>query len=124
MARRVVAREQQLPAAPSVQRRFEGDREAFGRHAEWVTFGGRYRTTDTPRQAAMTLRRLEDTLARYEADRAVEDPACMISHLLALGTRSAAWSCRVNEHRRGCPGQGGTQGPDRAGQLTTRWSCR
>lgn len=79
----VVAREQQLPAAPSVQRRFEGDREAFGRHAEWVTFGGRYRTTDTPRQAAMTLRRLEDALARHEAERAVEDTACIIPHLLS-----------------------------------------
>jgi hypothetical protein len=80
---RVVTREQQLPAAPSVQRRFEGDREAFGRHAEWVITGGRYRTTDTPRQAAMTLRRLEDALARYEAERAVEDAACMIPHLLS-----------------------------------------
>lgn len=80
---RVVAREQQFPAAPSVERRFEGDREAFGRHAEWVAPGGRYRTTDTPRQAAMTLRRLEDTLARYEAERAVEDAACMIPHLLS-----------------------------------------
>ncbi len=80
---RVVTREQQLPAAPSVQRRFEGDREAFGRHAEWVISGGRYRTTDTPRQAAMTLRRLEDALARYEAERAVEDAACMIPHLLS-----------------------------------------
>lgn len=81
---RVVSREQQLPAAPSVQRRFEGDREAFGRHAGWVVnSGGRYRTTDTPRQAAMTLRRLEDTLARYEAERAIEDAACMIPHLLS-----------------------------------------
>jgi hypothetical protein len=80
---RIVTREQQLPAAPSVQRRFEGDREAFGRHAGWVTTGGRYRTTDTPRQAAMTLRRLEDALARYEAERAVEDAACMIPHLLS-----------------------------------------
>ena len=79
---RVVAREQQLPAAPSVQRRFERDREAFGRHVDWVADGGRYRTTDTPRQAAMTLRRLEDALARYDADKAVEDDACMVSYLL------------------------------------------
>jgi hypothetical protein len=83
LMRRVVDRERQLPAAPSVQRRFEGDREAFGRHVEWVSPGGRYRTTDTPRQAAMTLRRLEDTLARYEAERAIEDAACMIPHLLS-----------------------------------------
>ena len=80
---RVVMRERPLPAAPSVYRRFESDREAFGRHVTWVvTQGGYYRTTDTPRQAAITLRRLEDTLARYEADQAVEDPALMIGHLL------------------------------------------
>jgi hypothetical protein len=80
---RVVNRERQLAAAPSVYRRFESDREAFGRHVTWVvTQGGYYRTTDTPRQAAITLRRLEDVLARYEADQAVEDPARMIPHLL------------------------------------------
>jgi hypothetical protein len=80
---RVVTRERRLPAAPSVYRRFESDREAFGRHVTWViTQGGYYRTTDTPRQAAITLRRLEDVLARYEADQAVEDPALMIPHLL------------------------------------------
>jgi hypothetical protein len=79
---RVVERERHLPAAPSVQRRFGQDREAFGRHTDWVTGGGRYRTTETPRQAVMTLRRLEDALARYEAEKAVEDPVCMIPHLL------------------------------------------
>ncbi len=79
---RVVARERQLTAAPSAARRFEADREAFGRHVDWVIPGGYYRTTDTPRQAAITLRRLEDALAHYEADRAVEDPACMIPYLL------------------------------------------
>jgi len=95
---RVVAREQQLPTAPSVLRRFEADREAFGRHVDWVTGGGRYRTTDTPRQAAMTLRRLEDTLARYEAERAVEDPACMIPHLLD-GDAVRGVIASVGEHR-------------------------
>jgi len=80
---RVFERERHVTAAPSVRRRFESDREAFGRHVDWViNQGGYYRTTDTPRQAAIILRRLEDTLARYEADRAVEDPACMIPHLL------------------------------------------
>ncbi len=80
---RVVSRERQLPAAPSVYRRFESDRAAFGRHVDWVVNqGGYYRTTDTPRQAAITLRRLEDSLARYAADQAVEDPACMIGYLL------------------------------------------
>ena len=79
---RVVARERAVPAAPSVARRFGADREAFGRHVDWVLPGGLYRTTDTPRQAAITLRRLEDALAHYEADRAVDDPACMIPYLL------------------------------------------
>lgn len=79
---RSVARERALPAAPSVARRFENDREAFGRHVDWVVGGGRYRTTDTPRQAAMTLRRLEEAQSRYEAERAIDDPACMVPHLL------------------------------------------
>jgi hypothetical protein len=49
---------------------------------DWVvTQGAYYRTTDTPPQAAITLRRLEDTLAGYEADRAVEDPGCMMPYL-------------------------------------------
>jgi len=79
---RSVAREQSLPAAPSVARRFEQDREAFGRHVDWVSGGGRYRTTDTPRQAAMTLRRLEEERSRFDAERAIEDPACMVPFLL------------------------------------------
>lgn len=79
---RMVERERQLRAAPSVTRRFEADREAYGRHVDWVIGGGYYRTTDTPRQAAMTLRRLEDAQQRYEAEKAVDDPACMVPHLL------------------------------------------
>jgi hypothetical protein len=79
---RAVRREQQLPAAFSAARRIEEDRMAFGRHVEWVADGGRYRTRDTPRQAAMTLRRLENALARYEAEKAIDDPACMVPHLL------------------------------------------
>jgi hypothetical protein len=79
---RALDRERALPAAPSVRRRFETDREAFGRHVDWVAGGGRYRTTDTPRQAAMTLRRLEEAQSRYEAEKAIEDPGCMVSYLL------------------------------------------
>jgi hypothetical protein len=79
---RSVSRERGLPATPSVARRFESDREAFGLHVDWVFGGGRYRTTDTPRQAAMTLRRLEQAQSRYEAERAIEDPACMVPYLL------------------------------------------
>jgi len=79
---RSVARERALPAAPSVVDRVEKDREAFGRHVDWVVGGGRYRTTDTPRQAAMTLRRLEEAQSLYEAQRAIDDPACMVPFLL------------------------------------------
>jgi hypothetical protein len=79
---RCLDRERALPAAPSVVRRFQNDREAFGRHVDWVVGGGRYRTSDTPRQAAMTLRRLEEAQSRYEAERAIDDPACMVAHLL------------------------------------------
>lgn len=79
---RSIQRERRLPAAPSVARRFESDREAFGRHVDWIAGGNRYRTTETPRQAAMTLRQLEEAQNKYEAERAIEDPACMIPHLL------------------------------------------
>jgi len=95
---RVVTREQRIPAAPSVHRRFEGDREAFGRHVDWVADGGRYRTTDTPRQAAMSLRRLEDALGRYDAEKAVEDMACMVPYLLD-GDAVRGVVVSVNEHR-------------------------
>jgi hypothetical protein len=95
---RTVTRELHLPAAPSVHHRFEADREAFGRHVDWVAGGGRYRTTDTPRQAAITLRRLEDALARYDAEKAVEDPACMVPSLLD-GDAVRGVVASVNEHR-------------------------
>ena len=79
---RAVDRERRYASAPSVVRRFEADREAFGRHVTWVSGGGRYKTRDTARQAVMTLRRLEDAQSLYEAERAVEDAACMVPYLL------------------------------------------
>jgi hypothetical protein len=79
---RVVAREQGVAVAPSVRRRFEEDRVAFGRHVDWLAVGGRYRTRDTPRMAAMTLSRLEDAQSRYETERAIDDVACMVPFLL------------------------------------------
>jgi hypothetical protein len=118
---RVVARERQLSAAPSVSRRFEADREAFGRHVDWVVPGGYYRTTDTPRQAAITLRRLEDALAHYEADRAVEDPACTIPLPAGRGRDPRGCGGRFgNERRRQgqcgppCRDGGGQPGPGNA----------
>ena len=88
---RCVERERSLVEAPSVHRRFEQDRDAFGRHVDWVTNDGRYRTTDTSRQAAMTLRRLEEAQDRYEAEHAIEDPACMVSYLLDSDTFEGGW---------------------------------
>lgn len=79
---RVVQRERDLPEAPSVARRFDQDKWAFLRHAKWISEGGHYSTKETPRQAAQTLRRLEEAQARYEAERAVDDPACMVPYLL------------------------------------------
>ena len=80
---RVHAREAALPAAPSTVRRYREDRVAFGRHIDWtVNQGGRYRTTDTPRQAATTLRNLEEAQRRLHAEMALDDPACMVPYLL------------------------------------------
>jgi len=81
---RVHAREAALEPAPSTVRRFADDRVAFGRHVNWVVGqGGRYRTTDTPRQAATTLRTLEEAQRRLHAEMALDDPACMVPYLLA-----------------------------------------
>lgn len=80
---RVHAREADVEAAPSTVRRYREDRVAFGRHVEWVVGqGGRYRTTDTPRQAATTLRTLEEAQRRLQAEMALEDPLCMVPYLL------------------------------------------
>jgi hypothetical protein len=79
---RAVDRERRVPAAPSVARRFEADREAFGRHVDWVSGDRPYRTTETPRQAVVTLRGLEEAQECYEAEKATEDPACMLPYLI------------------------------------------
>lgn len=99
---RAISRERALPAAPSVVRRTEVDREAFGRHVDWIVSGGHYRTTDTPRQAAMTLRRLEEAQSRYEAERAIEDPACMVPYLLD-GDAIRGKVAKVDENHRVTP---------------------
>lgn len=76
-------RELLLTEAPSAERRWEADAHAFTAHANWVIDrGGRYRTRDDVRQAAMTLRRLEEAKKLFEAERALDDPAWMVPHLL------------------------------------------
>src|SRR5205823_4110200 len=59
LMQRTYKREQTLPEAPSVARREREDRRALRDHIDWVTNGGRYRTRDTARVAAIRLRRLE-----------------------------------------------------------------
>jgi hypothetical protein len=82
LMQRAVALETKLPAAPSALRRWTEDRVAIARHFEHVLRGGRLATRDTARQAAAVLRAWEDSLRRYEAEKATEDPACMIPYLL------------------------------------------
>lgn len=68
--------------ARSVARRWDEDRRAYTSHIDWVTRGGRRRTRQTPRQAAMTLQNLEDAKRRLEAEEACDDPLRMIPYLL------------------------------------------
>jgi hypothetical protein len=76
-------REAVWPEAASIERRFEEDRDAYTRHMDWlVEGGGRRRTRQTPRQAAMTMRRLESAKAQLLAEEACDDPVRMISYLL------------------------------------------
>lgn len=82
LMQRTFERERALAAAPSVARRDKEDRRALRDHIDWVANGGRYRTRDTARVAAMRLRRLEQAQRRYEAERALDDPACMVPYLL------------------------------------------
>jgi hypothetical protein len=82
LMQRTLAREQELPPAPTVERRHREDRRELRWHLEWMEQGGRYRTRDTARMAAMKLRRLEQAQELYEAERALDDPACMVPYLL------------------------------------------
>jgi hypothetical protein len=75
-------REAAFPEAPSVARRWDEDRDAYTAHVDWLAQGGLRRTRQTPRQAALTLRNLEEAGARLEAEEACDDPLRMIPHLL------------------------------------------
>jgi len=68
--------------ASSIARRWDEDRRAYTTHVDWIARGGRRRTRQTPRQAAMTLRNLEDAKRRLEAEEACDDPLRMIPYLL------------------------------------------
>jgi hypothetical protein len=79
---RCLERERTCPEAPSVDRRWAADRQAYTDHADWIARGGRRRTRQTPRQAAMTMRRLEQAKAQVQAEEACDDPVRMIPYLL------------------------------------------
>jgi hypothetical protein len=79
---RCLERERAWPEAPSVARRWAADRQAYTDHVDWTARGGRRRTRQTPRQAAMTMRRLEHAKARLQAEEAFDDPVRMIPFLL------------------------------------------
>jgi hypothetical protein len=79
---RCLERERAWPEAPSVARRWAQDRQAYTDHVDWTARDGRRRTRQTPRQAAMTMRRLEHAKARVQAEEAFDDPVRMIPYLL------------------------------------------
>jgi hypothetical protein len=75
-------REAAFPEAPSVARRWTEDRDAYTRHIDWMARGGLRRTRQTPRQAALTLRQLEEAQKLLDAEEACDDPLRMIPYLL------------------------------------------
>jgi hypothetical protein len=76
-------REAGLPEARSVGRRWDGDRDAYTRHIDWLNRNGLRRTRQTPRQAATTLRNLEEAGRLVEAEEACDDPLRMAGYVLA-----------------------------------------
>jgi hypothetical protein len=75
-------REAAYPEAPSVARRWDDDRDAYTRHMDWMAKSGLRRTRQTPRQAALTLRTLEEATKVLEAEEACDDPLRMLPDLL------------------------------------------
>jgi hypothetical protein len=75
-------REAKFAEAPSVERRWIEDRESYTLHIDWMARSGLRRTRQTPRQAAMALRRLEESQRLLEAEEACDDPLKMIPYLL------------------------------------------
>jgi hypothetical protein len=75
-------REAACAEARSVARRWDEDRDAYTRHMDWMARSGLRRTRQTPRQAAMTLRNLEEAQRRLQAEEACDDPLRMVAYLL------------------------------------------
>lgn len=96
---RVHERERATPEAPSVQRRFDVDCDAYIRHIDWTNTVGRRRTRQTHRQAAMTVRELEEAQSLLDAEEATDDPVRMIGYLLD-GKALEGEVARVDENNR------------------------
>ncbi len=62
-----------LPEAPSCERRWHEDLDAFTGHADYIAGGGRRASVDSVRRAALVLADWEAAQARYERDQALED---------------------------------------------------
>jgi hypothetical protein len=79
---RCFERERAFPEAPSCERRVNVDCEEYTRHMDWTASVGRWRTRQTARQAAMTMRDMEDAQALVLAEEATDDRLRMIPYLL------------------------------------------
>ena len=77
-----LAKVRTLPLAASTLRRWQRDREAYTRHADWQQTGGRRRVRQTPRQAAETHSRLELADLAITVQEAIDDPLRMAPYVL------------------------------------------
>ncbi len=96
---RTYERERALPEAPSVERRFVADCDEYVRHIDWTNAVGHRRTRQTHRQAALSVRALEDAQALLQAEEATDDPLRMVGHLLD-GKALDGEVVRVDENNR------------------------
>jgi hypothetical protein len=71
-----------LPPAASTAQRWQRDREAYTRHADWQQTGGRRRARQTPRQAAETHSKLELAAQALTVQEAIDDPLRMAPYVL------------------------------------------
>jgi hypothetical protein len=75
-------REVRYPEAASVGRRWQEDCAAYQKHLDWMAKSGLRRTRQSPRQAAMMLRNLEEAQRLVEAEEACDDALRMAPYIL------------------------------------------
>jgi hypothetical protein len=92
-------RELGYPESPLVTRRWLEDCRAYGRHMEWMARNGLRRTRQSPRQAALTMRNLEEATRLVEAEEACDDPLRMASYILDNKAVRGRVMCVDPEHR-------------------------